>query len=175
VTWSPCYNWVMDYTREWMLKATAAGFRPFELIDPAPDESSLSGFGGSSPASLHIDFTYLIDGHEMAMGTAIGVPDDFDALDPRQTVLEVVELMLAKPFVFPLTLTARVDVRAIEVLVDGNPVVFKGIVAEGIDGWTVSARVDHDTVVTIQGNGDVVPVEIRRRNDLAIKGLLTEE
>ena len=165
----------MDYMREWMVKATAASFRPFELIDPAPDESSLNGWGGSSPASLHIDFTYLIDGHELAIGTATGVPDDFDALDPHQTVLEVVESMLAKPLVFPLTLTARFDVRTIEVTVDGNPVVFEGIVAEGMDGWTVSARVGHDTVVTIQGSGDVVPIEIRRRNDLAIKGLLTKE
>jgi hypothetical protein len=161
--------------REWMVKATAAGFRHFELIDPVPDESSLSGWGGSSPASLHIDFTYLIDGHELAMGTATGVPDDLDVLDSRRTVLEVVESMLAEPLVFPLTLTARFDVRAIEVRVDGSPVVFRGIVAEGMDGWTVSARVDHDTVVTIQGIGDVVPIEIRRRNDLAIKGLLTEE
>jgi hypothetical protein len=165
----------MDYMREWMVKATAASFRPFELIDPAPDESSLNGWGGSSAASLHIDFTYLIDGHELAIGTATGVPDDFDALDPHQTVLEVVESMLAKPLVFPLTLTARFDVRTIEVRVDGNPFVFKGIVAEGMDDWTVSARVDHDTVVTIQGSGDVVPIEIRRHNDLAIKGMLTEE
>jgi hypothetical protein len=103
------------------------------------------------------------------------VPDDSDALDSRRTVLEVVESMLEEPLVFPLTLTARFDVRAIEVRVDGSPVMFKGIVAEGMDGWTVSARVDHDTVVTIQGSGHVVPVEIRRRNDLAIKGLLTEE
>jgi hypothetical protein len=36
----------MDYKREWMVKASAAGFRPFELIDPAPDESLLSGWGG---------------------------------------------------------------------------------------------------------------------------------
>jgi hypothetical protein len=165
----------MDYMREWMVKATAAGFRPFELIDPAPDQSSLSGWGGSSLAALHVDFTYLIDGQELAMGTATGVPDDFDALDPRQTVLEVVESKLAAPLVFPLTLTARFDVLAIEVTVDGSPVVFKGIVAEGTDGWTVRARVDHDTVVTIQGSGDVVPIEIRRRNDLAISDLLTEE
>ena len=175
MTWSPCYNWVMVYMREWMVKATAAGFRPFELIDPAPSELSLSGFGGSSPASLHVNFTYLIDGHELALGTATGVPDDFDALDPRQTVLEVVESMLAEPLVFPLTLTARFDVWAIEVRVDGNPVLFKGIVTEGFDGWTLSARVDRDTVVTIQGNGGLLPIEIRRRNDLAIKGLLTQE
>jgi len=165
----------MDFMRGWTVKATAAGFRPFELIDPAPDQSSLNGWGGSSAASLHIDFTYLIDGHELAIGTATGVPDDFDALDPRQAVLEVVESVLATPLVFPLTLTARFDVRVIEVNVDGNPVVFRGIVAEGTDDWTVSARVDHDTVVTIQGSGDVVPIEIRRRNDLAIKGLITLE
>ena len=128
-----------------------------------------------SPSSLHIDFTYLVDGHELAMGTATGVPDDFDALDPRQTVFEVAESMLVKPLVFPFTLTARFDLREIEVMVDGSPVVFKGIVAERMDGWTVSARVDHDTVVTIRGSGDVVPIEIRRRYDLAINGLLTEE
>ena len=158
-----------------MVKAAAAGFLPFELIDPVPDKSSLSGLGGGSDGSLHVDITYLVGGREMTVATATGVSDESDDLHSRRTVLDAVESMLEEPLAFPLTLTVTFEDRAIEVRVDGSTVTFKGIVAAGMDGWTVSARLDLDTLVTIHGSGDFVPVEIRRRNDLAIKGLLTAE
>jgi len=166
----------VDHIREWIVKATAAGFLPFELVDPVPDQSRLSGFGGGSDRSLHLEITHVVGGLELAVATATGVPDVHEDLFRRRTVLDAVGSRLDEPLVFPLTLTPIVNERAIEVSVDGTPITFRGIVAVGIDGWTLSARVGLDsTLVTIHGSGDVIPLAIRRRNDLAIDGLPTAE
>ncbi|MEY2524122.1 MAG: hypothetical protein QOJ66_2687 [Ilumatobacteraceae bacterium] len=161
--------------REWVVRATAAGFLPFELIDPVPEDSSLSGLGGGSDVGLSVDITYLVGGRELTVATSTMVSAESDDLHSRRTVLDVVESMLEEPLVFPLRLTVTFEDRAMEVSVDGSTVTFKGIVVADIDRWSVSARLDPGTLVTIHSSGDFVPLVIRRRNDLAIKGLLTAE
>jgi hypothetical protein len=124
---------------------------------------------------LHIDFTYLVGGKELSVATASGVSDEVDDLHSRETVLGAVESMLEEPLVFPLTLTLTFEDRAIEVRVDGRAVTFTGIVVGGGDGWTLGAHVDPDTQVTIQGSGDLVPIEIRRSSLAAVERLLGVE
>ena len=65
--------------------------------------------------------------------------------------------------------------QTVEILVDGVPVRFWGIVVEGSDEWALRAFIDARTVVDISGRiGTNPPIAIRRRHDLDIIGLLTE-
>ena len=153
---------------EWRNRATEAGFFPFELIDPVPDESMLSGFGGGSAGSLHVDIMHIVGGRTFTVGTATGVTDEHEVLLARRLVVDAVELKLEERLAFPLTLSLTFEERAIDVSVDGSPVRFHGIVEVGQDGFTLRARVGADTLITIEATGDLVPVAIRRRKDLTI-------
>lgn len=162
----------MDRRREWLLNAAAAGLLPFELVDPVPETSWVAGNGGGSDGSLHIDIMFVVDGREIAVGTALGGSHEDGTAANRRTVLQAMESALDDPLTFPATVSLTIDERRIEVSVDGVPTMFSGIVIAGHDDFTLGARVDANTTVTIYSPTGLMPAAIRRRDDLAIPGFL---
>jgi hypothetical protein len=167
-----CYTFVVDFLddpREWMVKAEAVGFLPFELVDPVPDSSSIGGFGSGSGDALHFTIGSRVRGHELAVSTSIGAARADDDVAARHTVLRAVESMLDDPLAFPFALHVTFEQRAVEVLVDGEPIVFRGIIASGVPEWTLQAEIGNDAVVTLQTAGDIVPLSIRRLTSLGLR------
>ena len=151
-----------------METATEAGFLPFELVDPIPDESRISGFGGGSDRSLHADITHIVGGRTLTVATATGATEHDEDLLARRLVMDAVESIFEERLVFPLSLSLRFEERASEVSVNGSPVTFRGIVAVGTDGFALRARVGADTLITIVAASDLLPIAIRRRKDLTV-------
>ncbi len=161
--------------REWLDNARNAGFFPFEVSQPASTDSSLSGFGGDSYGRLHCGIAHTIDGCEISIETIVddSVDDtgsDYDFWIQR-LVLGAVQSQLETDLTLPFALNLTFEERSAEVLVEGTPVTFRGIIGSGLD-WHMRADIDSQTTVVIQGPaGSSAPTAIRRRGDLNLVGL----
>ncbi len=174
--WYICVMEHESYESDWLERAKGAGFLPFEVAHPEPTHTSFGGFGGGSNGSLHCDIAHTIDGDEIFIATAVG---DHSGRDNnsciRGAVLDVVQSRLEGDVTLPFTLHLTFDEQTVEILVDGVPVRFWGIVCEGLDGWGLQAFIDPRTVVGISGPaGSSPPIAIRRRQDLSIAGQITD-
>ncbi len=170
------YTCVMDhesYAHDWLVAAQGAGFLPFEVVQPAPSSSSSAGFGGGSSGRLHCDIAHIIGGDEIFIGTTIGEDPSVDNdSETRRTILSGIESLLEGGVALPFTLHLTFEERTVDILVDGVPVTFRGIVGSGLDEWLLRADIDPGTTVSIQGRtGSSAPTAIRRRPDLRINGL----
>lgn len=162
------------YVSEWLERARATGFLPFEVAHPEPTETSLSGLGGRSDGNLHCGITHRIDGDEVFVETTVGDdPGQDDDSCIRHAVLVAVHSRLEGELTLPFTLQLRFEEQTVEIPVDGVPVRFWGVMVEGQDEWRLRAFIDARTAIDISGRvGTNPPIAIRRRHDLDIIGLM---
>lgn len=174
--WYICVMEHESYPNEWLQRAKGAGFFPFEVAQPEPTDTSLSGLGGGSSGGLSCDLAHTIDGDEIFIETAVGDNSGRDKDScTRRAVLNVVQSRLEGDVTLPFTLHLAFDEQTMEILVDGLPVTFWGITVEGLDEWRLQAFIDPGTVVSISGRtGTSPPIAIRRRQNLSIAGLITD-
>lgn len=162
------------YVSEWLERARATGFLPFAVSHPEPTDTSLAGFGGGSSGNLHCGIAHRIDGDEIFVETTVGDdPGQDDDSWIRHAALVAVHSRLEGELTLPFTLQLTFEEQTAEILVDGVPVRFRGIVVDGQDEWRLRAFIDARTAIDISGRvGTNPPIAIRRRHDLDFIGLM---